>query len=109
MKKLTQIIRVTLITIGLFSIVPVALSAQNMQQGMGRNMPAFESFDLNHDGYLTESEMNDARAERAQKKVDEGRALRNSAYHSEFSEIDSNGDKKVTKEEFTSHQMKKKR
>jgi Ca2+-binding EF-hand superfamily protein len=109
MKKLTKIIRVTLITAGLLSIVPVALSAQNMQQGMGRNMPAFESFDLNRDGHLTESEMNDARAKRVEEKKDEGRMLRNSAYHSEFSEIDSNGDGKVTKEEFTSHQMKKKR
>jgi Ca2+-binding EF-hand superfamily protein len=109
MKKLTKIVRASLITAGLLSVVPLALSAQNMQQGMGRNMPAFESFDSNHDGYLTENEMNDARADRVQKKAEDGRALRNSINHSEFSEIDSNGDKKVTKEEFTSHQMKKKR
>lgn len=109
MKKLGKVIEVTLVVAGLMSVVPTFLAAQNVQQGAGRNMPVFENFDLNKDGFLTKSELDDARAKRVEEKKEDGRMLRNSAKHSEFSEIDLNGDGKVTKEEFTSHQMKKNR
>lgn len=105
MKRLTKYAKLTLITLGLLSVVPVISLAQNM----GRSMPSFESFDLNGDGHLTESELNDARAKRVEEKKEEGRLLRNSGNHAEFVEIDLNGDGKVTKEEFTSHQAKRRK
>lgn len=108
MEKFTKFMRLTLITVGLLSIVPVVSSAKNVQQGMGRNMPTFESFDLNNDGHLTESEMKEAREKRIQEKKEEGRMLKNSKDFCEFSEIDSDGDGKVSKDEFKAYQMKRK-
>jgi hypothetical protein len=107
MKKFTKYIRLTLIIVGLLSVAPVVSSAKDVQQGMGRNMPTFESFDLNSDGYLTESEMKEAREKRIQEKKDEGRMLRNSKDYCEFSKVDSDGDGKVTKDEFKSYQLKR--
>jgi Ca2+-binding EF-hand superfamily protein len=78
-----------------------------VQQGMGRNMPTFESFDLNSDGHLTENEMKEAREKRVEEKKAEGKMLRNSKDYCEFSKVDSDGDGKVTKDEFKSYQLKR--
>ena len=79
------------------------------QKSQMRDMPTFESFDLNSDGYLTENEMDEARAKRMQEKASEGKMLRNSGNKSKFSDIDTNNDTKVSKQEFTEHQMRKNR
>lgn len=105
MEKLTKYVKLTLVTVGLLSIVPVVSLAQNV----GRDMPTFESFDLNGDGTLTESEMNEARDKRVEEKKAEGKMLRNSKNHPEFSKIDTNKDGKVSKEEFTSHQIERRK
>jgi len=76
---------------------------------MRRDMPTFESFDLNGDGYLKGDEMKEARAKRIEKKAAQGKMLRNSTNPSKFSDIDANDDGIVTKEEFITNQMKKKR
>lgn len=107
MKKLTKTLGTAFVAVGLLCVMSATLVAQDLQQGMGRNMPTFESFDLNKDGFLTENELNEARANRMQKKAEDGRMLRNSANQSEFSEIDLDKDGKVTKEEFISHQAKR--
>lgn len=107
MEKFTKYVRLTLVAVGLLSVLPVVSSAKDVQQGMGRNMPTFESFDLNSDGYLTESEMKEAREKRIEEKKAEGRMLRNSKDYCEFSKVDSDGDGKVTKDEFKSYQMKR--
>lgn len=77
------------------------------QRAMRRNMPTFESFDLNSDGHLTQNEMNEARAKRMQLKTSQGKMLRNSGNKSKFSDIDTDNDGKVSKQEFNSNQMKK--
>lgn len=79
----------------------------NGMQGAGRNMPTFESFDLNNDGFLTESELNEARAIRMEGKADQGKMMKNSGNQTEFSDMDANGDGKVSKEEFAANRMKK--
>ncbi|OHD98052.1 MAG: hypothetical protein A3E21_00260 [Sulfurimonas sp. RIFCSPHIGHO2_12_FULL_36_9] len=107
MEKFTKYMKLTLVTVGLLSIVPVVSSAKDVQRGMGRGVPTFESFDLNSDGHLTESEMKEAREKRVQEKKDEGRMLRNSKDYCEFSKVDSDGDGKVTRDEFKTYQMKK--
>ncbi|WP_207561421.1 EF-hand domain-containing protein [Sulfurimonas aquatica] len=76
-------------------------------QDMNRNMPIFESYDLNRDGYLTENEMSQARAKRIEQKVSQGKLLRNSANQTKFANIDTNNDGKVSKQEFITNQTKK--
>ena len=79
---------------------------KNMQ-GMGRDMPTFESYDLNADGHLTQNEMDEARAKRMEQKASQGKLLRNSGNQTKFSDIDTNSDGEVSKQEFTSNQMRK--
>ena len=76
-------------------------------QGMGRDMPTFESYDLNADGHLTQNEMDEARAKRMEQKASQGKLLRNSGNQTKFSDIDTNSDGEVSKQEFTSNQMRK--
>ena len=77
------------------------------QKGQMRNMPTFESYDLNADGYLTKNEMDEARAKRMEQKASEGKLLRNSGNQTKFSDIDTDNDGKVSKQEFISNQMRK--
>ena len=105
MKKLSKILKVSLIAVTILSIASVDLSAQN-QRGQ---MPTFENFDLNSDGQLTESEMNKAREKRMQSMRDQGRMLKNAKSHYEFSRIDANEDGVVTKQEFEDHQTRRRR
>ncbi|MBW6488735.1 EF-hand domain-containing protein [Sulfurimonas sp.] len=105
MQMLTKYIRVSLIAIGLLATVPVVASAQNG----GRDMPKFESFDLNNDGTLTEVELNEAREKRVQERKDDGRMLKNVKEHYEFSKMDANGDGVVDKQEFLDHQTRRSR
>lgn len=79
----------------------------NNMQGKGRNIPTFESYDLNADGHLTQNEMNEARAKRMKEKASQGKLLRNSANQTKFSDIDIDGNSKVSKQEFISNQMRK--
>ncbi len=67
-------------------------------KGQGRmNIPTFENFDLNNDGYLTKKEMAEARGNRS------GR------YSTPFSDIDTNNDGQVSKDEFLVNQSKKRK
>ncbi len=81
---------------------------QGNMQSMRRNMPTFESYDLNGDGYLTQNEMNEARTQRMQQKASQGKMMRNSGNQTKFSDIDTNNDGKVNKKEFLSNQRRKK-
>ncbi|MDQ1268045.1 MAG: hypothetical protein QG560_688 [Campylobacterota bacterium] len=105
MQMLTKYVRVSLIAVSLLSIIPVAVSAQNG----GRDMPKFESFDLNSDGTLTENELDEAREKRVQERKEEGRMLRNAKEHYEFSRMDANQDGVVNKQEFLDHQTRRRR
>jgi len=74
--------------------------------GKGYNMPAFESFDLNNDGKISEKEMEEVRERRMEQKASEGKMMRNIGNQPMFSDIDTNNDGNITKEEFLNHQMK---
>lgn len=104
MKSLVGYAKLSLVAASLLLMVPVVASAA---QSMGRDMPIFESFDLNKNGTLTESEMKEARALRAKEREEAGKILRNKKNHYEFSDIDSNKDGVVDKEEFKTHQQKR--
>ncbi len=85
---------------------------QNMGKGMMgggqkcmKNMPMFEHYDLNNDGKITQSELEEARAKRMSKKAKEGKMLRNAKYAPAFADMDKNKDGSLNKEEFRMHKM----
>lgn len=78
--------------------------AQDVQKGIGGNMPAFADFDLNGDGAITEDEFNKARSERIVKRAQEGRQMKNVANASSFQDIDADDNGSISPDEFTAHQ-----
>lgn len=90
---------------------------QNMGQGMGmgkgmmaggkncmQQMPMFEHYDLNNDGKITQSELEEARAKRMSNKAKEGKMLRNAGKAPAFATMDINHDGIIDKNEFLIHQ-----
>ncbi|MDA3909517.1 MAG: EF-hand domain-containing protein [Sulfurimonas sp.] len=69
--------------------------------------PTFESFDLNDDGHLNGREVHKARDFREKEVKAQGKMVKDYCDQTPFSEIDLDGDNKVTKEEFIKNQMKK--
>jgi Ca2+-binding EF-hand superfamily protein len=70
-----------------------------------KNMPMFEDYDLNNDGKITQSELEEAREKRMSKKSKEGKMLRNAKYAPAFADMDKNKDGSLNKEEFRMHKM----
>ena len=79
---------------------------QSQGQGMsrGRNMPKFEDFDGNKDGYISEQELIEARSMRISSRIQQGYQMRNTANITPFQEIDANLDGKISPEEFSAQQ-----
>lgn len=74
-------------------------------EGMhGKKMPAFADFDLDSDGSITESELNQGRAKRMSENAAEGRQMKHAADAPGFSDIDSDGDGVISEDEFAAHQ-----
>lgn len=71
----------------------------------GRMQPTFEEYDLNSDGKITQSELEEARAKRMSQKAKEGKMLRNAGKAPAFADMDKNKDGALNKEEFQLHQM----
>ena len=87
-------------------------SAKGMGQGKGhgyREMPIFEDFDSNKDGFITEQEFYDARAKRVAERTKEGRQMKGMANAPSFDDIDTDGDGKISPAEFGEHQQACKR
>lgn len=70
-----------------------------------RMQPTFEEYDLNSDGKITQSELEEARAKRMSQKAKEGKMLRNAGKAPAFADMDKNNDGALNKEEFQMHQM----
>ncbi len=104
MKKFTDQIKFLAVVASLVLVTSGVIYAQSA----GRDMPTFESFDLNNDGIITKDELDKARDLRAQERKKDGRGLRGPRNNYEFSEIDLNSDGKITKEEFEKHQLQSK-
>ncbi len=83
---------------------------KGMGQGMGmrqncmKNLPTFEQYDLNNDGKITQSELEEARAKRMSQKAKEGKMLRNAGNAPAFADMDKNRDGSLNPEEFRLHQ-----
>lgn len=102
MKKIIFPLLVALMAIAVIASEPA--SAQDAQQGMGKNMPSFTDCDLNDDGKITPDEFNKARSERITKRAKEGRQMKNLANAPSFEDIDTDGDGSVSPAEFKVHQ-----
>ena len=84
-------------------------SAQDVQKGMGKNMPAFADCDLNGDGAITEDEFTKARSERIAKRAQEGRQMKNLANAPSFDDIDVDDNGEIDADEFAAHQAEHKK
>ncbi len=69
-----------------------------------RMQPTFEEYDLNSDGKITQSELEEARAKRMSQKAKEGKMLRNAGKAPAFADMDKNNDGALNQEEFQIHQ-----
>lgn len=70
-----------------------------------KNMPMFEHYDLNSDGKITKSELEEARAKRMSQKAKEGKMMRHAKYAPDFADMDKNNDGSLDQEEFRMHKM----
>lgn len=87
------------------------MQTRGMGQGMRgggqncmKNLPTFAEFDLNNDGKITQSELEEARAKRMSQKAKEGKMLRNAGNAPAFADMDKNKDGSLNQEEFRLHQ-----
>lgn len=63
--------------------------------------PGFEKFDADGDGFVSEKEFLQLRAERMAARAQDGRQMKGAANAPPFSDFDSNGDGKLDEAEFT--------
>lgn len=68
--------------------------------GMGRNRPSYAYFDLNHDGVVEEHEFIEARNQRISERASQGYAMRGLSNMRSFQELDTDGDGKLSEQEF---------
>lgn len=80
----------------------VALPAQASDDHKDRKSSAFEKFDLNGDGGITETELNEVMAAPAEKQNDDGKKKRGMRGLGSFAEMDTNSDGVISEEEFSS-------
>lgn len=68
------------------------------------NMPKFSDFDLNSDGYIMESELQEARNSRMAQNAKEGKMMKNANQAPSFGEMDIDKNGKISPREFQQHQ-----
>mgnify|MGYP001827098344 CR=1 FL=1 len=69
-------------------------------RGMGGSPPSFSEFDLNGDGAIDEQEFIEARTKRIAERMKEGRKMRALTTAHTVSDMDADGDGRLTPEEF---------
>jgi len=75
-----------------------------MRQNCMKSQPTFAEHDLNNDGKITKSELEEARTKRMNQKAQEGKMLRNAGNAPSFASMDKNNDGILNQEEFRLHQ-----
>lgn len=76
----------------------------------GKNMmkmPTFGDFDLNGDGHITESELQEAHNKLMAQHAKEGRMMQNADNAPTFADIDADKNGKISLEEFQKHQTER--
>lgn len=79
-------------------------SMKDMGSKCMNKQPTFEEIDLNNDGKIVQSELEEARAKRMAQKNAEGKMLMNTKNAPAFTDMDKNKDGSLDKEEFLLHQ-----
>ncbi len=79
---------------------------QGQSQGInrGRNQPKFTDFDTDNNGYISEQELIESRSMRISNRIQQGYQMRNTPNITQFKDIDSNADGKISPEEFSTQQ-----
>jgi len=73
---------------------------EKQQRFANKNTPAaFEAYDANKDGVISAAEFESAKEARMKNNAQEGKMLRNAGNSPQFSDMDKDGDGKITKEE----------
>jgi hypothetical protein len=67
------------------------------------DQPRFSDFDLNSDGKITQSELDEGRTNRMNQRAAEGRMLKNAGEGHSFADIDANHDGSISEKEFQLH------
>lgn len=67
----------------------------------------FAVFDSNGDGYIDEQEFDRVRSARVKQRSTEGRMMRNQGNAPDFSDLDSDGDGRVSTQEHRAHQQQR--
>ena len=68
------------------------------------DQPTFSEFDLNNDGKITQSELEEVRTKRMKQRAEEGRMLKYAGERHSFKQIDINKDGSISKKEFILHE-----
>lgn len=104
MKSVTSVIAQWVSTaILMLSILPVAVLAAPQQP----EPPTFEEFDKDGDGYVSEIEFNDVRAERMSERAEDGGMMQHAPNAPGFEDLDSDGDGQLSPEELTAAQARR--
>lgn len=87
--------------LALVNLLGLSLNAADTTRGP----LAFEAYDKNKDGLITQEEFDAVKAERMSAKAEAGMPMRNAANSPDFSFFDTNKDGKITKEEYQKGQL----
>ena len=71
---------------------------------LAMHQPEFSEFDLNNDGKISKSELDEARTQRMKQHEDEGRMRKKTGERHSFKQIDINRDGFISKKEFILHE-----
>lgn len=93
-------------TLSLLAAVMLAVSPAAAADIPDRGPISFEAYDQNHDGTVSEAEFDGVRAERMQKRAEQGYPMRRAGEAPLFSEFDGDGDGKLTRQELQAGQLK---
>mgnify|MGYP001815607888 FL=1 len=94
------------IAMGLFVVIAGSIESVNAQEGEAHrhNPPPFSVFDMDENGFVSESEFDSVRAQRMAAKASEGKKMHCAATAPAFAELDMDGDGQLSQEELTAGQ-----
>ena len=88
---------------GYYGMGPGMMGPGMMGPRWGWNMPAYDEFDRNGDGRVSQSEFDAARAERRNQRAAQGYPMRGAAYAPSFSDIDADDDGNISADELNNY------
>ncbi len=102
MKNSIKQIAVSAMVAILVGVMPVLVQAEELPD---RGPVPFSAYDKDGSNHISEEEFYGVRAERMEKRAEEGRRMQKAAYAPDFSKFDSNGDGQLTRAELQAGQL----